>query len=195
MNTPSHLAISLLVFRRQSTWPAVLAVALGAVLPDLPMFGFYLYQKLWLGTAEQVIWTERYFAPHWQLLFDLFHSIPILATLTLLCWLLPQLRLGTLLFASALLHQFFDLPLHHFDAHRHFLPFSDWRFLSPISYWDPRFYGQIFMWVELATALGTSGYVVWTTEHRPMRITASVTFALFLAFLMFAMLNWGGHLA
>src|SRR5207248_5678377 len=39
-------------------------------------------------------------------------------------------------FASALLHALCDLPIHGVDAHRHFLPFSQRRFVSPLSYWE-----------------------------------------------------------
>jgi len=35
------------------------------------------------------------------------------------------------------LHALFDFPLHHDDGHRHFWPFSEFRFDSPVSYWDP----------------------------------------------------------
>lgn len=47
----------------------------------------------------------------------------------------------TILFASMLLHMLADLPLHHDDGHRHFWPISNWRFESPVSYWDPNHYG------------------------------------------------------
>ena len=38
--------------------------------------------------------------------------------------------------AAALLHIATDFMMHHDDARAHFWPFSDWRFASPISYWD-----------------------------------------------------------
>ncbi|MGI8738245.1 MAG: hypothetical protein ACR2KU_00935 [Gammaproteobacteria bacterium] len=58
------------------------------------------------------------------------------------------------------LHVLFDLPLHHDDAHRHFFPFSDWRFYSPVSYWDPAHYGDIVSACEiLAVAVGS--VVLW----------------------------------
>ena len=36
-----------------------------------------------------------------------------------------------------------DLFLHHDDGHRHFYPLSQWRYSSPVSYWDPNHYGKI----------------------------------------------------
>ena len=37
------------------------------------------------------------------------------------------------------------------DAHRHFYPLSDYRFISLVSYWDPRHYGTVAMPAELLT--------------------------------------------
>ena len=67
----------------------------------------------------------------------------------LFCWKTHRLILFAL-FTSMLLHALGDLPLHHDDAHRHFFPFLDWRFSSPISYWNPDFHGH---WVSLIEAI------------------------------------------
>ena len=53
---------------------------------------------------------------------------------------------------GALLHVAGDFPVHHDDAHRHFFPLSDWRFASPVSYWDSSHYGDLFFPAELAVA-------------------------------------------
>ena len=190
MNTPAHLALSLFVWRTEIKWSAVIAVSLGAILPDFSMFGFYLYQKLMLGTSEHIIWTVNYYQPGWQLIFDLFHSIPIILTFVIV-FHLSGFRTGFLLAASALLHQFFDFPLHNDDAHSHFLPFSDWRFQSPISYWDPRHYGHIFIRIELVLALLSSAYVSWRAPAKPLRIVALSTFLIYAAFSVFAVVHWG----
>jgi hypothetical protein len=47
-----------------------------------------------------------------------------------------------------------DFPLHHDDGHHHFFPISGWRFDSPISYWDPRYYGRVFRVIEMIIAIG-----------------------------------------
>ena len=52
MNTPAHVAASLLVWRKEKGTMAASAVVLGALLPDLPMFGFYGYQKSWWAAAN-----------------------------------------------------------------------------------------------------------------------------------------------
>ena len=51
--------------------------------------------------------------------------------------------------ASMTLHCLADLALHREDAHGHLFPLSDWRFTSPVSYWDPAHYGLIFAACEL----------------------------------------------
>ena len=137
MMTPAHIAASLFVWRDQPGWRRMSAIVFGAALPDLAMVGFYVFQKA-IGTPEQVIWSERYFAEHWQLLFDLCNSIPI-ALVAMIIFARLDRPILWLISASALLHMLCDLPVHHHDAHRHFLPLTDWRFRSSVSYWNPEF--------------------------------------------------------
>ena len=111
MNTPAHLAASLLVWRNETDRWHVVAIGMGAVLPDAPMFAFYGYQKI-MGRSEAFIWNTAYFQERWQLCFDLFNSIPIFLGIYLLARFLP-LRWLSLLAASALLHCVCDLPVHH----------------------------------------------------------------------------------
>ena len=54
---------------------------------------------------------------------------------------------------SMLLHALGDLPLHHDDAHRHFFPFVDWRFISPLSYWNPDHHGDLISRLEFIGVL------------------------------------------
>ena len=139
MNTPSHIAASLLVWRDEKDWLPISAIVVGGLVPDLPMVGFYAYQKLWAGHSESEIWGAGglYFQSNWQLLFDLFNSIPIFIVIAAVCYYFGQnfgyWRCGYLLAASALLHMLCDLPVHHDDGHRHILPLSNWKFASPVS--------------------------------------------------------------
>ncbi len=172
MHTPAHVAASLLLWRRESSWSATGAIVLGAALPDLPMFGFYVVQKL-AGSSERDIWSQHYFDESWQLFFDVFNSIPLMLLILVVCrW--RRYRWPELLAASALLHLACDLPLHHDDAHRHFLPFTHWRWFSPISYWDPRHYGRLFAVLELVFAIGSLSFLVARNEHRPIRWVAAL---------------------
>ncbi|MGI9473084.1 MAG: metal-dependent hydrolase [Rubripirellula sp.] len=175
MNTPTHVMISLAFLTRrgaegQPTY--ILPAVVGAVLPDAAMFGFYGVEKFVFGTAEREIWSERYFLPQWQDLFDLFNSVPILAV-ALAISLLAKRRGWAVLFLSMLLHLACDLPLHHDDGHRHFWPISDWRFESPISYWDPNHYGGPAAVAELV--LFVACYVWTMIKHQKFAIRIGVT--------------------
>lgn len=188
MNTTAHVAVSALVWRNEPGYSGATAVTLGALMPDLPMFGFYAYQKL-VGSSEEEIWTSLYFSEGWQYLFDVFNSIPLALVLLGICYACG-FRWGILFAASALLHLFCDLPLHNDDAHRHFLPLTDWRFRSAVSYWDSRYYGHIFIWFEFVFVVGSCVFVGWSGEHWPMRIVAITTLTLHLAFVVFALVMW-----
>ena len=98
---------------------------------------------------------------------------------------------GKLLFASMLLHVAGDLPFHHDDGHRHFFPFSDWRFESPISYWDRDHYGGVFAWVEAAAVFAGCLVLVWRGSPMPTRILAGIVGSLYLAFGAYAAAVWG----
>ena len=147
MNTPAHAVVNLLILGRKAKPGHSLPIVIGSILPDLPMVLFYLYEKLLMRVPEQVIWSTLYFTPRWQHFFDFFNSLPLMLGGLLLArrfgppWLMPFLF-------SMVLHVFGDLPLHHDDAHAHFFPLSNWRFESPVSYWDPSYYGNLFAPVE-----------------------------------------------
>lgn len=158
MNTPSHAILNLAILITPTQPQMTIPIVLGAVLPDLPMFTMYFWAKFIRGQSETQIWSETYFSPFWLNITHSFHSIPlgligILATHYLGYWQLE------IIFISALLHCCGDLPVHHDDAHRHFLPFSNYRFISPISYWDPKHHGQIVGLVEKLLVLIASIYI------------------------------------
>ncbi|NJL54672.1 MAG: hypothetical protein HC838_01265 [Spirulinaceae cyanobacterium RM2_2_10] len=165
MNTPSHVIINLAILGRKArpewNWPIVL----GALIPDLAMFVFYGWTKLISGISDQQIWDVTYYEPFWQNTFDFWNSIPLaLVGIGLGVGLGRRTKwnsIGTAIAiccASVLLHCLADLPLHREDAHRHFWPLSNVRFESPISYWDPDHYGNIFVLFELGLVLVLSIY-------------------------------------
>ena len=188
MNTPTHVVINglLLGRRREATW---LPVTLGALTPDLPMVGFYLYQRLGRGHSEARIWSELYFDPGWQAFFDVFNSLPLILLSAALAWRLG-LTAWVVFFASMALHCMFDLPFHREDAHAHFFPLSTWHFVSPVSYWQPAHFGGIVLTVELAVIfLGG----LWLGRRAgAWRGVAIATALVALAFGAFAALTWSG---
>ena len=93
-----------------------------------------------------------YYQPFIQNIVAIFHSIP----LAIICWLISYYfgwQILQVICISLLLHSLLDLPVHNDDAHRHFFPFSNYRFISPISYWDPKHYGSIVALIEILLVL------------------------------------------
>jgi len=155
------------------------------------MFGFYAYEKL-MNVPEVTIWNDHYFDKRWQTLFDAFNSIPLIILGMLGAYAARSHIVGACLL-SMLLHTLTDLPVHHDDGHRHFFPLSDWRFDSPVSYWDPAHYGHLFKWFELfVVAIGTIWLVKTLTGA--MRYCAASIGVLHVVFLIFAFFYWGGGL-
>ncbi len=165
MNTGAHLLINWALLKgslkgslkSSRTKLMTLAILLGALLPDILMFVFYFVQRFVVGLPEAQIWEQAYFLPHWQNIFDVFNSIPLIVVLFLISRYLGSVFFQVLSL-SMLLHCGFDFLVHNDDAHRHFYPLSDWRFISPVSYWDPEHYGRLFTVVETVMVLAA---LVW----------------------------------
>jgi hypothetical protein len=178
------MAVSLLIWKKEASWKDAVAVTTGAILPDVTMFLFYGYQKL-IGSSEGDIWGQLYFLDHWQYFFDVFNSIPIaLVLLSVATWF--SCRWGQLLMLSAIVHMLFDLPLHHDDGHRHFLPISNWRFESPVSYWDPKHFGMIVAPMEFVLSVCALIYVS-RTGTEPIRKMTYVALSIYGAAIMAAL--------
>jgi hypothetical protein len=157
MNTPSHAILNLALLMQVQP-EAVAPIVCGAVLPDVPMFVMYLWAKYARQQSEQQIWEGIYWTPFWQRINHGFHSIPFQMCGVLLChW--AGWPLAEFLFWSAVFHALGDLPIHNHDAHRHFLPLSNYRFISPLSYWDPQHHGKTVALVEKVLVLGATIYL------------------------------------
>lgn len=186
MNTPAHAIINLLVLSRNPSHAKTASIIGGALLPDLVIVAFYAWH-LMLGTAETQIWSVEYHRPLWQAWIDCFNSIPIIIVALVLCWQARQYLLLAF-FSSMLLHTFGDLPLHHDDAHRHFFPLLDWRFASPISYWDPAHHGQWAGLVEFLCVFAASVFMYW--RWALLRPWVASTFAVYLLYWIYVLLVW-----
>ena len=158
MNTPSHAILNLTLLSQSPSIPFALPIALGAVLPDARIFVLYFWAKFVRRQPESKIWRETYGLPFWQNLVAAFHSIP----LALIGFAIPHYwgwHSGEIIFLSMIFHSLLDLPVHNHDAHRHFFPFSNYRFISPLSYWDRQHYGEIVSFVEKLLVLGATIYI------------------------------------
>lgn len=154
MNTQTHILIASALFtkngkvhRQRNT-----AILLGALAPDILIFimaGIGYSQNV----TQQELWGNWYFNPPWQTWIDAFNSIPIYVIALLIGLLFlnrnkKKARYLLLFAAAALIHIAADLPVHVDDGHAHFWPFSQWRYESIISYWDPAHFGHLFGMLE-----------------------------------------------
>ncbi|QQA41611.1 hypothetical protein [Pelagovum pacificum] len=125
MNTPAHIAVNLALIGRRASPVHWWVVVAGAILPDAAYFVDHFARG---ALPERTA--------------DLFNSVPLWG-LVLLVASLSGTRWAVLLAASALLHIAADIPLHAGDAHLHFWPLTDWRFVSPVSFWDADHHGRL----------------------------------------------------
>jgi len=146
MNTIAHIVIAAAALTRPDTPKRNWAVLFGAAIPDASMFVFFAWSRL-QGWSGDETWNVQYWKEPWQALGAASNSC-ILFGLLLAAGLWRRGTLLALFSAAALIHIGLDFPLHADDAHRHFWPLSDWRFASPISYWDPNANGWVGSLIE-----------------------------------------------
>lgn len=152
MHTPGHAIINAALLGGLLGHEG--AIVLGAIAPDLPIFALYARERL-RGTPEQTIWSVHYQRPGWLATIHGAHSFPLAALGALAAWT-AGLPAVAVFFVSVFVHALGDLPVHAIDAHRHFWPFSQFRYHSPLSYWDTRFHARGVALVEALLVLAAS---------------------------------------
>lgn len=138
---------------------AGIAGAVGAALPDVPSFVGTAY----FAVKNGGIWIEEdleaiYFSGPFGATGSALHSIVPVASLLLLYRVLGLERSdGRRILLWFLLgwagHTVVDFLTHVDDLRPLFWPFLDWRWSSPVSYYNPRYYGREFMLVSHASIL------------------------------------------
>jgi len=163
VNSPTHTLLALALLSKRGDKKRNLAVLVGSLIPDAVIYIWAPYQSFVNGASGEQIWRELYFADPMQNLIAYFNSIPIYASLAVLGYVMRAKTWGKLLlfFAlAALIHMATDLPVHNHDAYRHFWPFSDWRFISPLSYYEAEHHAGWVSFIEALLALG-SIVILW----------------------------------
>ncbi|MBF9032889.1 cobalamin biosynthesis protein CobQ [Rhodobacterales bacterium HKCCE2091] len=158
MNTPAHMALGLAVLGRRARAGEVAAILAGGLLPDAFLFAEHFLR----GNAGLIV------------LADAFNSVFLYAAAALVAWQAGP-RWLLLLSLAALLHIAFDLPLHAGDAHRHFWPL-DWRFESPVSFWDEAHHGRVFGTLE-GLLFAACIVVIWRRSGQWWTRALTVAFA------------------
>lgn len=160
MITTTHAILNTALLGRKKhperNWPIIL----GSIFPDIPMILFALLMVFTHGRfhapGKAGFVSEYHFRELWV---DWGHSIPLAVAGMLIC-LLFKTNWGLYFFSAMGLHDLEDLPVHAEYAHRHFLPFSNWRFSSPISYSDPKYHAGIVAPLEWLIVLVCIG-ILW----------------------------------
>ncbi len=169
------------------------ALMFGAVLPDLPLIVTTLvclvvdwFNKLPMpssdnpvtGSVTGQLFNDWFFNNPWVIAeHNVFHSptsLVMLGSLAYWLWLKNKRYAGGIvwLMIGCMLHTLCDIPVHHDDGPLLFFPLNwDYRYMSPISYWDPARYGRAFVIFEhlmdlcLLTML-TWQFVTWRRSRR-----------------------------
>jgi membrane-bound metal-dependent hydrolase YbcI (DUF457 family) len=177
MNTiPSHLVINAAIEKKfgKKVNIAKSAFLLGAVLPDIPlgllMLGSYVYYGFILGQdttnlMDTFIHPAYYENPWWISAHNFLHSPLILLVAIAAFWGFRQKtstpgHWGLWFALGCLVHTLIDIPTHAGDGPLLLFPF-DWqvRFNSPVSYWDPNYFGKQFFVFEIGLNLALLGYL------------------------------------
>lgn len=200
MNSQTHLLLAAALFAEPGQPKRNIAALAGAFVPDLAIYGLWAWSKL-NGIPENTVWRELYWQQPWKTYTALGNSLPLYLAILVAGMLLlrqPQpgefavaklqaplgerwrTRIGrqtwlTIFALAALTHLAGDFPVHVADAHAHLWPLSDWRFYSPVSYWNPKYYGNWFALFEMA--LGIALAVILFRRFRAMWVRGLMVLA------------------
>jgi len=181
--TSSHIIIGAAVTSRSNFKPWQFMLAwIGGLMPDFPIFLMVVYSRL-INGAGYNLWNKPdglYWQEPWQTFGSIANSFPLWAIVVIVAFALfkyssrfKTLGLGLLIFSVGyFLHISVDFVTHADDAYPQFWPITDWRFFSPISYWQPQYYGRIVGVVEAIMGLAIVTYLVIKFKQWPIRIAA-----------------------
>ena len=160
MMTQTHLLVASGLFARPDHTLRNFAILFGALIPDAAIYVLFGWSKI-QGIPERTVWRELYWQEPWQSWTAAGNSLPIYMALLVIGLVLLRnaafaWKIGLVLAFMALAavtHIAGDLPVHVDDAHRHFWPLSNWKFISPVSYWHPDHHGGTFAIFEVCLGL------------------------------------------
>ena len=159
MNTQSHALMGAVLFGGKLSKRAW-AGFLGGVTPDLPMLFIVAGLMAW-GIPAHTIFDEMYWQNWWQICNAIGHSFLLWSFLLVMGLAIRNRKtpfaqsedrwtLLVIFSASAFIHACVDFLVHREDAHMSFWPISNYKFMSPVSYYDPAHYGRPFSLFEAA---------------------------------------------
>lgn len=169
MNTPAHLIMGAAAFGRPGAAGVTWCALAGGFVPDLSLYVMAGVSIFLMGISPQVVFDQLYYSPAWQQVFAIDNSFVLWGiALGLAIW---RKAPGAVAFCgAALLHLAFDFPLHNDDARMHFWPLTDWKFISPVSYWDPALGGNIVGLAEATLVAVMAVYLLRRFRELGLRI-------------------------
>lgn len=154
----------------------LLAALAGALLPDLSLYLLAGISLFILQIPPDVVFDELYFSPAWQTIFGIDNSFLIWgAILGLALW--RQAPVWIAFAAAGLIHLATDFAMHNDDARMHLWPLTDWRFESPVSYWDSRHYAAWLVPFTITAAAISAVALFRRYRHWGLRILWAGLFA------------------
>ena len=81
MTTHSHAILNIALLSKRDKPFLHRYAFIGAVLPDLPLFIFFIVESVIRKTPQRELWGSVYFTEAWQNFFDIFNSIPLILIL------------------------------------------------------------------------------------------------------------------
>ena len=185
MNTPAHLLIGAALFSKRDNLALLGGALAGGLLPDLSLYVLAGVSIFVLSIPADVVFDKLYFSDSWQLVFSIDNSF-ILWGIGLVLAVAFKRPVFIAMTCAALLHLICDFALHHDDARAHFWPISNWRFESPLSYWDSNHRAALVAPLAgVATGFATV-YMLTGTLHKGIKLGLLL---LFLAEL-FVLVSW-----
>jgi hypothetical protein len=175
MFTQTHLLLNSAILSKRHAFSRNCSVVAGALFPDSDVWLMFLVERA-KNTPGCEIFHYRYLQEPWLSVQAAFNSFLIYLALFAVGYLVTRTsafrplsgkslsnnhspdglnRAGVLMMlfsTSALLHISIDFLLHNEDARRQFWPVSNWIFRSPVSYWDPNYFGNYFAVFEIMLA-------------------------------------------
>lgn len=173
MNTTAHLLIGVASFGNPNQRRVTVAAIAGALIPDLSLYALVGFSIVVMGIEPSVVFKELYYSDTWQTVFSIDNSF-ILWGGVLTLGIVRRIPWLIALGGAALLHIGADFMLHNEDARAHFWPLSQWKFFSPISYWDSQFHANWVAPIEGLLCVAITVYLFRQYAHYGVRTLFAV---------------------
>ena len=182
MMSPTHTLLALALFTKKDKPVRNWSVFIGSVIPDSFIYVAWIVLTFFMQVEQEIIWREIYFDDPMQTIAAIFNSVPLYLLVLLIGFLNRQKLWGKAVMffgLAALSHIALDFPVHNHDAYAHFWPLSEYRFFSPVSYYEEHLHGDLVGTVDAAIAI-ISCLVLWRRfeKHWVRGILATMIFGM-----------------